>query len=111
MGEEFNIKQCFCRDDDTCPPKGTIDLYRCGGIPMIASLPHFYLADPKLVEDIESGISPVKEKHEIAMLFELVSTNIDLVVCCFIVKYFPDYSSDDRNSIDGSQTITVQYGS
>lgn len=40
---------------------------------MIASLPHFYLADPKLVENIESGINPVKDKHEISMLFEIVS--------------------------------------
>lgn len=84
MGEELNIKQCFCRDDDTCPPKGTIDLYRCGGIPMIASLPHFYLGDPKLVEDIESGINPVKEKHELSMLFELVSTT-----CMLIRLFFP----------------------
>lgn len=73
MGEDKNVNKCFCRDEDTCPPKGTIDLYRCGGIPMIGSLPHFYLGDPKLVEAIESGLNPVKEKHEIAMLFEIVS--------------------------------------
>lgn len=45
MSDESNAKSCFCRDEDTCPgPKGTIDLYRCMGIPMIGSLPHFYLA-------------------------------------------------------------------
>lgn len=73
MGEDINIKQCFCRDEDTCPPKGTIDLFKCSGSPMFASLPHFYLADPKLLEGIESGLNPKKEIHGIAMLVEIVS--------------------------------------
>lgn len=72
LGEDINIKQCFCRDEDTCPPKGTIDLFKCSGSPMFASLPHFYLADPKLLEGIESGLNPSKEKHGIAMLVEMV---------------------------------------
>ncbi|XP_055299621.1 sensory neuron membrane protein 1-like [Sitodiplosis mosellana] len=73
MGEDINIKQCFCRDEDNCPPKGTIDLFKCGGVPMIASLPHFYLADPKLLEGIDSGLNPTKEKHGISMLFEIMT--------------------------------------
>lgn len=73
MGEDVNIKKCFCRDEDTCPPKGTIDLFRCSGSPMFASLPHFYLADPKLLEGFESGLNPNKEEHGIAMLIEIVN--------------------------------------
>lgn len=73
MGEDINVKKCFCRDEDTCPPKGTIDLFRCSGSPMFASLPHFYLADPKLLAGIESGLNPNKQKHGISMLVEIVS--------------------------------------
>lgn len=32
LGADINVKQCFCRDEDTCPPKGTFDLFRCGGV-------------------------------------------------------------------------------
>lgn len=72
MGDDINVKQCFCRDEDTCPPKGTIDLFRCSGIPMIASLPHFYLADD-LLNGIESGLNPNIDDHGIFMNFEIVS--------------------------------------
>lgn len=72
MGSDMNIKKCFCRDEDTCPPRGTIDLFRCGGLPMIASLPHFLSAE-QLLAGIESGLNPDKEKHGIQMLVELVS--------------------------------------
>lgn len=73
MGEAINEKKCFCRSEDECPPKGTIDLYKCSGMPMIASLPHFLLADKSLLEGIASGLNPDKEKHGISMLFEIVS--------------------------------------
>lgn len=32
LASDINVKQCFCRDEDTCPPKGTFDLFRCGGV-------------------------------------------------------------------------------
>lgn len=32
LAEDINIKKCFCRDEDTCPPKGTFDLFRCSGV-------------------------------------------------------------------------------
>lgn len=76
---------------------GTIDLFRCGGIPMIGtgillfqlewelkllkfriitgSAPHFYLADPALLEAVESGLEPVREKHATIVLLELVSNS------------------------------------
>lgn len=105
IGEEMNIKQCFCRDledPDSCPPKGTFDLYRCSGtniyyskkitnfiliiyqknylgMPMFGSLPHFYNADPKLLEGFESGLYPSKDIHGIQMLFETVGVSFDVL--------------------------------
>lgn len=32
LNEEMNVKKCFCRDEDSCPPKGTFDLFRCSGV-------------------------------------------------------------------------------
>lgn len=51
---------------------GTFDLFPCVGAPLIASQPHFYGADPVLLRDIETGLNPVKENHEIYMHFEVV---------------------------------------
>lgn len=69
-----NSQECFCRDPpDGCPPKGTFDLFRCVGSPLFGSLPHFYKADPKLVENFASGINPNKEEHDIYIHFEIVS--------------------------------------
>lgn len=70
FGEAVNIKPCFCRAEGECPPKGTIDLFKCAGTPMFMSLPHFYLADEKLLAGIGSGLTPDKEKHGIYLMFE-----------------------------------------
>lgn len=32
LDEKANAKKCFCRDENTCPPKGTFDMYRCTGV-------------------------------------------------------------------------------
>lgn len=32
LSDPINVKKCFCRDEDTCPPKGTFDLFRCSGV-------------------------------------------------------------------------------
>lgn len=34
LDSELNAKKCFCRDENTCPPKGTFDMYRCSGVRM-----------------------------------------------------------------------------
>lgn len=32
LSDDLNAKKCFCRDENTCPPKGTFDMYRCSGV-------------------------------------------------------------------------------
>ena len=47
-------------------------MYFTDGVPLVASLPHFYEGDPVLLEGIE-GLNPVKEEHETAIDVEPVS--------------------------------------
>jgi len=42
------------------------------GAPIIASLPHFYLADREYQMGV-NGLNPTKEKHEIFSIFDPVS--------------------------------------
>lgn len=72
LSDPVNHKECNCREPGVCPPVGTIDLYRCQETPMMASHPHFYLGDPKLLENVESGLNPNKKDHGITLLFEIV---------------------------------------
>lgn len=72
ISDELNAKPCFCRSKDSCPPKGAFDLFRCTGLPMIATLPHFYMAE-ELLNNVESGLKPEKEKHAIIVYLEHVS--------------------------------------
>lgn len=67
--EEEN--RCFCREEDECPPKGTMDLFPCIQAAISASLPHFLHADPKLLENME-GLSPDEDKHELFIKVEMV---------------------------------------
>lgn len=39
ISDDTNTKACFCRTKDDCPPHGGFDLFRCTGVPMIATLP------------------------------------------------------------------------
>lgn len=74
IGADINTQECFCRDPPNgCPRKGTFDLFRCVGSPLIGSLPHFYNADPQLVQNFAAGISPNETQHAIFMHFEIVS--------------------------------------
>lgn len=34
LSSEQNAKKCFCRDENTCPPNGTFDMFRCSGVRM-----------------------------------------------------------------------------
>ncbi|VEN39903.1 unnamed protein product [Callosobruchus maculatus] len=46
-----------------------MDLYRCSGVPIYASLPHFYDAHESYLKGVV-GLKPNKTKHEIRILFE-----------------------------------------
>ena len=41
-------------------------------IPVIVSFPHFFMADPKVIDSI-GGMHPVAEEHEVAVDVEPVS--------------------------------------
>lgn len=49
-----------------------MNLWPCINSPLIASLPHFYNGDAKLLEAVESGLYPEKEKHGIFLDIEPV---------------------------------------
>lgn len=64
-------EKCYCYTEDTCMKKGVIDLYKCNGIPIYASLPHFYESDKSYLKLVD-GLKPNKTKHSIKILFEWV---------------------------------------
>nr|QJX59445.1 sensory neuron membrane protein [Dioryctria abietella] len=63
---------CFCDSPDTCPPKGLMDLMKCMGAPMLASLPHYLDSDPVLLQNVK-GLHPDPEEHSIKIDFEPIS--------------------------------------
>lgn len=73
LGDVANTEseRCYCRSEDECPLKGTLDMFPCIGVPITLSMPHFYNADPSLLEAVE-GLSPNKNSHEIFIKMELV---------------------------------------
>lgn len=68
-------EKCYCPTPDTCLKKGIMDLYKCIGVPIYASLPHFYDTDESYLKGVK-GLKPEKTKHEIIILFEGVSKEI-----------------------------------
>ncbi|KAH0949613.1 hypothetical protein HN011_006049, partial [Eciton burchellii] len=55
---------CFCSDDLTCPAQGLQNVSPCQySAPVYISFPHFYKADPKLLDAVE-GLKPDKKLHE-----------------------------------------------
>lgn len=105
-----NTKQCFCRAEDECPPKGTIDLYKCAGTPMFMSMPHFYMGDEKLINNIESGLNPDKEKHGIYLMFEGVSFCYSPSLQKFRVIIY-SYFLDNWKCFGRSKALSIQFRS
>lgn len=64
--------QCFCRKPNECPKKGTIDLLPCVHVPITVSLPHYLHGDPTLLENIASGLNPIRKDHEFFLNMEVV---------------------------------------
>ncbi|PNF27495.1 hypothetical protein B7P43_G04284 [Cryptotermes secundus] len=63
--------KCYCGENDkTCPAKGLQNIAPCQfGAPAYLSFPHFYQADPALLEAVE-GLKPEKEKHQTYFLIQ-----------------------------------------
>jgi hypothetical protein len=59
------------------------------GAPLIASLPHFYLADNEYQTGV-TGLNPTKEKHEIFSIFDPVSVSCRLTYSHLPDAKFPD---------------------
>lgn len=38
----YGSPNCYCRDDEICPPEGIFDLFPCVAAPIAISAPHFY---------------------------------------------------------------------
>ncbi|XP_046980078.1 scavenger receptor class B member 1 [Schistocerca americana] len=57
--------RCFCpASDGSCPPRGLQNISPCQySAPVYLSFPHFYKADPSLLEAVV-GLKPEKDKHE-----------------------------------------------
>ena len=55
--EEFPEQRCYCEAPDKCLKKGVYDLFKCVGAPMVASHPHFYLADESYSASVD-GLNP-----------------------------------------------------
>lgn len=76
--KHFAADKAYCRKNGSCPIEGTIDLFNCMGVPIVATLPHFLDADPSLLENVESGLDPKKKDHEIFASIDLVSYKMRL---------------------------------
>lgn len=79
-GDNFR-PECHCREDGTCPPKGTFDMFRCSGVPMYGSSPHFYQSE-ELLKGIESGLNPNHKDHGVDIYLDFVS-DFDPFSLCF----------------------------
>ena len=51
--------KCYCKSPNKCLGKGAYDLYKCTGIPLVLTNPHFYNADLNFLDRVV-GLSPEK---------------------------------------------------
>nr|APZ81421.1 sensory neuron membrane protein 1b [Adelphocoris lineolatus] len=61
---------CYCIKK--CYKKGTVDLTKCQGAPLVGTLPHFYLADESYLDGV-IGMKPDREKHQITFIMEPIT--------------------------------------
>nr|WJJ63367.1 sensory neuron membrane protein 1b [Pachyrhinus yasumatsui] len=71
LGDQMHDEdqKCYCRTPDTCLKKGLLDLSKCLGVPIIATLPHFLHTDESYLGEIR-GLEPDVDKHGLRVLFE-----------------------------------------
>ncbi|XP_053979000.1 sensory neuron membrane protein 1-like isoform X1 [Hylaeus volcanicus] len=62
-------EKCYCPTPETCLSKDLYDLYKCMGVPLVGSQPHFFGADKKYLQMVD-GLDPDEEKHDLSMDFE-----------------------------------------
>ena len=75
--EENPANACFCNGGH-CSPSGLFNISSCQfGSPLVMSWPHFFQADPKLLEDV-IGLEPDQEKHQFQLDVLPVSYQTDL---------------------------------
>nr|CAD7452862.1 unnamed protein product [Timema tahoe] len=65
-------EKCFCPTEDTCLKKGSFELSRCAGAPLVVTLPHMYETEEEYLRSV-IGQHPEQRKHEIFMEFEPVT--------------------------------------
>lgn len=71
-------EKCFCPTPETCLKKGLMDLFKCIGVPMYASLPHFYESDESYLKGVK-GLKPNEANHGIEIYFERVRNLISFI--------------------------------
>ncbi|XP_055300262.1 sensory neuron membrane protein 1-like [Sitodiplosis mosellana] len=71
--DRFSTNKAYCRENGSCPIQGTLDLFNCIGVPLIATLPHFLDTHPSLLANIQSGLQPNRKAHEIYISIDLKS--------------------------------------
>lgn len=103
--DENSYNQCFCERPDNCMgTSGLFNLSKCQfDSPIALSWPHFYQADPKLLDAV-IGLKPDKEKHQ---FFLDVQPNLGTAVRAQartqINLVMEDYSyvTTNRKSVEG----------
>ncbi|CAB0034284.1 unnamed protein product [Trichogramma brassicae] len=65
-------QRCYCPSPDNCLKAGVMDLFKCVEVPLVASHPHFYLADPEYLQMVD-GLDPSKDEHAVIVDFEPIT--------------------------------------
>ncbi|KAH0812121.1 hypothetical protein GEV33_010671 [Tenebrio molitor] len=62
-------EKCYCNTPKTCLPKGIMDLTKCMGVPIYATLPHFLRVDESVQKKVK-GLNPVTDDHIVRILMQ-----------------------------------------
>lgn len=106
--DRFATDKAYCRGNGSCPIQGTLDLFNCLGIPIIATLPHFLDTHPSLMTNIQSGLQPNRRSHEITCSIELVRVKnvCSVIQICLLKKLF---FVEKWHPIFGPQTVAIEF--